>query len=171
MWAVGGSVGHSSTRWERVGNEGSSEADQQGLVWTCDRGLDLPIRASYPRLMEGHQKSFVPPDLCVKVEVLCIFLWWGLMMFIRFFMGFANQKLSTTAVVGPWRTPRREMMVWFNLHLGKLAPVRFWGAQIEAETSLVAPQGWQLAMVRLGRWWNRAAAVVYGRWERKLWQE
>ena len=52
--------------------------------------------------MEGHQKSFVPPDLCVKVEVLCIFLWWGLMMFIRFFMGFANQKLSTTAVVGPW---------------------------------------------------------------------
>ena len=47
----------------------------------------------------------------MKVEVLCIFLWWGLMMFIRFFMGFANQKLSTTAVVGPWRTPRREMMV------------------------------------------------------------
>ena len=41
--------------------------------------------------------------------------------------------------------------------------MRFWGAQIEAETSLVAPQGWQLAMVRLGRWWNRAAAVVYGR--------
>ena len=75
-------------------------------------GLDLPIRASYPRLMEGHQKSLVPPDLCVKVEVLCIFLWWGLMMFIRFFMGFVNQKLRrTTAVVGPWRTPCREMMM------------------------------------------------------------
>ena len=84
-------------------------------------------RASYPRLMKGHQKSLVSPDLCVKVEVLCIFLWWRLMMFIRCFMGFVNQKLSTKAVVGPWRIPCREILVWFNWHLGKLAPVGFWG--------------------------------------------
>lgn len=69
--------------------------------------------------------------------------------------------------IGPWGTSSREM-IWFNMHLGKLASGGIWGTQVEAEVFLGDHQsngspGWW----DWGRWWNRAALLVYGRRDRQ----
>lgn len=86
------------------------------------------------------------------------------MTFIRFSVGFVNQKFSATAMVdGTLKDPKKGRDGMIEFLPWKTVPCGTWGTQVEAETSLGGPYGDGSQMVRLGRCGNRAALLVYSR--------